>query len=63
MTPPLSDRVDELLARLFARGALSPSGVYTTEDDPSVIAAAVDRLRVLGYQSIEVDGCTITVRT
>jgi len=63
VTPPLSDRVNELMAALFGRSALEVTSEHTAEGDPEVVRACADRLRVQGYTQIETDGCKITVRT
>lgn len=63
MTPPLDERVDQLLVDLFRNAALQVDSVYTAEGDPDAVRMAVDVLRVQGYTRIETDGRRITVRT
>lgn len=63
MTPPLDDRVHELMVALFGRSALEVTSEHTAEGDPEVVRACADRLRVLGFTDVTVDGARITVRT
>lgn len=63
MTPPLDDRVNELLVALFGRSALEVTSEHTAEGDPEVVRACADRLRVLGFTDVTGDGTRITVRT
>lgn len=63
MTPPLDDRVHELMVALFGRSALEVTSEHTAEGDPEVVRAAADRLRVQGFTDVTVDGTRITVRT
>ena len=63
MTPPLDDRVTELMAALFGRSAFEVTSEHTAEGDPEVVRACADRLRVLGFTDVQTDGARITVRT